>query len=60
MAGHGNGKTQIIKPPDTAEGFQRFPSRWVVERTFAWLADLRLSACNRPDQLYIGAGHLSV
>ena len=28
---------QIVKRPDTAEGFEVLPRRWVVERTFAWL-----------------------
>jgi len=27
----------IIKRSDTPAGFQLFPRRWVVERTFAWL-----------------------
>jgi putative transposase len=31
----------IIKRPDTAKGFVLLPRRWVVERTFAWLANYR-------------------
>jgi transposase len=28
---------EIVKRSDTAEGFEVLPTRWVVERTFAWL-----------------------
>ena len=28
---------EIINRSDTANGFEMLPSRWVVERTFAWL-----------------------
>jgi putative transposase len=31
----------IIKRSDTAKGFELLPRRWVVERTFAWLANYR-------------------
>jgi transposase len=32
---------QIVKRPDSAEGFEVLPRRWVVERTFAWLGRCR-------------------
>ena len=32
---------EIIKRSDTAQGFEVLPSRWVVERTFAWLGRCR-------------------
>lgn len=32
---------EIIKRSDTANGFLILPRRWVVERTFAWLARCR-------------------
>ena len=28
---------EIVKRPDTANGFEVLPRRWVVERTLAWL-----------------------
>ena len=30
-------KTQIIKRSDQAKGFVVLPTRWIVERTLAWL-----------------------
>jgi transposase len=27
----------VTRTPDTAQGFEVLPRRWVVERTFAWL-----------------------
>ena len=32
---------EIIKPSDTANGFEVLPRRWVVKRTFAWLGRCR-------------------
>ena len=32
---------EIIKRPAEAKGFQLLPRRWVVERTFAWMANFR-------------------
>ncbi|WP_079213457.1 IS5 family transposase [Brucella pituitosa] len=32
---------EIVKRSDLAEGFELLPSRWVVERTFAWLGRCR-------------------
>ena len=32
---------EIVKPSDTASGFEVLPRRWVVERTFAWLGRCR-------------------
>jgi hypothetical protein len=37
LAGMGQWKLAIVKPPDQATGFCLLPRRWVVERTFAWL-----------------------
>lgn len=34
-------RLEIIKRPREATGFQLLPKRWVVERTFAWLANFR-------------------
>ena len=28
---------EIVKRPDTAQGFEVVPGRWVVERTLAWI-----------------------
>ena len=33
---------QIVKRSDNVKGFVVLPSRWVVERTFAWLGRYRL------------------
>lgn len=33
--------TEIVKRSDTAKGFEVLPRRWVIERTFAWLARCR-------------------
>jgi transposase len=33
----GQWTVQTIKRPETAQGFEVLPRRWVVERTFAWL-----------------------
>jgi transposase len=30
-------RIQIVRRPDTAQGFEVLPRRWVVERTIAWL-----------------------
>lgn len=32
---------EIVKRSDTASGFEVLPSRWVIERTFAWLGRCR-------------------
>jgi len=32
---------EVVKRSDTAKGFEVFPRRWVVERTFAWLGRSR-------------------
>ena len=32
---------EIVKRSDQAKGFKILPKRWVVERTFAWLARCR-------------------
>lgn len=37
LDGNGNWDIQIVKRPDTAEGFEVIHRRWVVERPFAWL-----------------------
>ena len=34
-------RLEIIKRPREATGFHLLPKRWVVERTFAWLANFR-------------------
>ena len=36
LSAPGRWTVQIIKRPDTAQGFEVLPRRWVVERTFAW------------------------
>jgi transposase len=41
LAALGRWTVQIIKRPDTAQGFEVLPRRWVVERTFAWLGRCR-------------------
>jgi transposase len=41
LADKGRWTLEIIKRSDTAEGFEVLPRRWVVERTFAWLARCR-------------------
>jgi len=33
---------EIVRRPDAARGFTLLPRRWVVERSFAWLAQARL------------------
>lgn len=41
VAGHVAGagfKLEIVKRPPHAEGFEIIPRRWVIERTFGWLA----------------------
>ncbi|MFZ3584157.1 IS5 family transposase, partial [Loktanella sp. DJP18] len=37
----GRWTVQIVKPSDTAQGFEVLPRRWLVERTFAWLGRCR-------------------
>ena len=32
---------EVIKLPDTKHGFVLLPRRWVVERSFAWMARFR-------------------
>ena len=34
-------RTEIVKRPELARGFEVLPRRWVVERTFAWLGRCR-------------------
>ncbi len=41
LIGIGRWTIRIVKRPDTAEGFELLPRRWVVERTFAWLGRCR-------------------
>lgn len=33
----GNGQLQLVRRDPAAQGFQVLPTRWIVERTFAWL-----------------------
>ena len=46
LADIGQWTIQIVKRPDTAQGFEVIPRRWVVERTFAWLNRCRRLAKN--------------
>ena len=32
---------EIVKKPESLQGFQVLPHRWIVERTFAWLGRFR-------------------
>ena len=32
---------EIVKKPESSQGFQLLPHRWIVERTFAWLGRYR-------------------
>jgi len=32
---------EVVKRSDTAKGFEVLPKRWIVERTFGWLARCR-------------------
>ena len=41
LAELGRWTLEIVKRPETAEGFVVLPRRWVVERTFAWLGRCR-------------------
>lgn len=41
LKGCGDWNIEIIRRSDSAEGFEVLPRRWVVERTFAWLARSR-------------------
>ena len=41
LARMGDWTIEIIKRSDKAEGFEKLPRRWVVERTFAWLGRCR-------------------
>ena len=41
LKGNDNWTIQIIKRSDKANGFVLLPRRWVIERTFAWLARCR-------------------
>jgi len=34
-------RMEVVKRPQDAKGFILLPKRWVVERTFAWLANFR-------------------
>jgi putative transposase len=34
-------RLEIVKRPEGTKGFLRLPKRWMVERTFAWLARYR-------------------
>jgi putative transposase len=34
-------RLEIVKRPEGAKGFLLLPKRWIVERTFAWLARYR-------------------
>jgi putative transposase len=34
-------RLEIVKRPESTTGFLRLPKRWMVERTFAWLARYR-------------------
>lgn len=39
--GWGKWVLEIVKKPESAQGFQVLPHRWIVERTFAWLGRFR-------------------
>lgn len=39
--GWGKWVLEIVKRPESAQGFQVLPHRWIVERTFAWLGRFR-------------------
>ena len=41
LEGKGGWTIEIVKRPNTAEGFVVLARRWVVERTFAWLGRCR-------------------
>jgi transposase len=41
LAGKGDWTIEIVKRPNTANGFVLIARRWVVERTFAWLGRCR-------------------
>ena len=41
LAELGRWTLEIVKRPQTAEGFVLLPRRWVVERTFAWISKYR-------------------
>jgi transposase len=49
-------KLEVVKLPDTKRGFVLLPRRWVVERSFAWLARFRRLARDyeRLDQTLTG------
>ncbi len=37
---------EVVKLPEAKRGFDLLPRRWVVERTFAWMARFRRLACD--------------
>ncbi len=61
-AAEGQGiRLEVVKLPDAKRGFVLLPSRWVVERSFAWAARLRRLArgCERLPERLVGL-HLVV
>lgn len=39
-------RLEVVKPPEAKKGFVLLPRRWVVERSFSWMARFRLLARN--------------
>jgi transposase len=41
LAEIGRWTIEVVKRPETAQGFEVLPRRWVVDRTLAWLGRCR-------------------
>ncbi len=51
---------EIIKRSDSAKGFEVLPRRWVVERTFGWMARWRRQARDYEERIDVSEAMIHI